>query len=267
MTQTPEPRTVLVVEDEDSLRRRPDRRPQARGLPRAGRPRRRRGARPVRRRAARPRAARRDAAEGVGHRRVPRAAVALERCRSSWSRPRAPRSTPSSASRSAPTTTSPSPTACASWSPACGPCCAARRPTSRAGARARGDVARGRRRARSTPSATRCVIRGEQVSLPLKEFELLGPAARERRPGAHPRHAHRPGVGRRLRRRHQDARRAHQAAARQGRGRPADPTPHRHHPRPRLQVRGAPRGLSADASTGAGPPCIADRRPGRDVGP
>ena len=43
------------------------------------RPRRRRGARHVRRRAARPRAARRDAAQGVGPRRVPRAAVALER--------------------------------------------------------------------------------------------------------------------------------------------------------------------------------------------
>ena len=65
--------TVLVVEDEDSLHRRAHPRAAARGLPRAGGPRRRRGARPVRRRAARPRAARRDAAEGVGHRRVPRA--------------------------------------------------------------------------------------------------------------------------------------------------------------------------------------------------
>jgi DNA-binding response OmpR family regulator len=26
---------------------------------------------------------------------------------------------------------------------------------------------------RSTPTATRCVVRGEEVALPLKEFELL----------------------------------------------------------------------------------------------
>ena len=41
----------------------------------------------------------------------------------------------------------------------------------------------------------------------------------QRRPGAHPRRAHRPDLGAELLRRHQDARRAHQAAAGQGRGR------------------------------------------------
>ena len=68
-------------------------------------------------------------------------------------------------------------------------------------------------------------IRGDEVRLPLKEFELLDPAARERRAGADPRDADRPGVGRRLRRRHQDPRRPHQAPAVQGRAatRPAPP--------------------------------------------
>ena len=45
---------------------------------------------------------------------------------------------------------------------------------------------RGRRRARSTPSATRCAIRGEPVPLPLKEFELLAPAARATPAGCSP---------------------------------------------------------------------------------
>ena len=44
-------------------------------------------------------------------------------------------------------------------------------------------------------------------------------AARSTPVGCCPRHAHRPGVGHRLRRRHQDARRARQAPAGQGRGR------------------------------------------------
>ena len=77
--------------------------------------------------------------------------------------------------------------------------------------RARPRAPRGRRSAAS------------EVQLPLKEFELLAAAARERRPGADPRHADRPGVGRRLRGRHQDPRRPHQAAALQGRGRPVRP--------------------------------------------
>ena len=149
--------------------------------------------------------------EGLGHRRLPAAARAVRRCRSSWSPPRAARSTPWSASRSAPTTTSPSPTGCASSSPGCGRCCA--------GAPATTAV---------TGSATRVEV--GDVRLDPERHEVDDPrrarapaaegvraaraAARERRPGAHPRHAHRPGVGLRLRRRHEDARRARQAAAR-----------------------------------------------------
>jgi len=48
---------------------------------------------------------------------------------------------------------------------------------------------------------------------------------------------HRPGVGRRLRGGHQDPRRAHQAPARQDRGRSRPSAAHRHRARPRLQVR------------------------------
>ncbi len=67
------------------LRRRPRRRAATRGLPRSQVA--RDGAEALDlfdAVAARPRAARRDAAQGVGHRRVPRAAQALARCRSSW---------------------------------------------------------------------------------------------------------------------------------------------------------------------------------------
>ena len=68
-----------------------------------------------------------------------------------------------------------------------------------------------------------------------------GVPAAQRRPGAHPRPADRPGVGRRLRRRHQDARRARQAAAGQGRGRPGRAQAPRDRARARLQVRGSRR--------------------------
>ena len=89
---------------------------------------------------------------------------------------------------------------------------------------------RRRRRSRwatcaSTPSATRWSIRGEPVQPAAQGVRAARAAARERRPGAHPRHPHRPGVGRRLRRRHQDARRPRQAAAGQGRGRPVATRP------------------------------------------
>ena len=74
------------------------------------------------------------------------------------------------ASRSAPTTTSPSPTGCGSWWPGCGPCCAGRRVTATATPRARslevGDVT-------LDPERHEVVIRGDDVQLPLKEFELL----------------------------------------------------------------------------------------------
>ena len=183
--------------------------------------------------------------EGVGHRRVPRAAPPLVRCRSSWSRPRAARSTRSSASRSAPTTTSPSRTGSASWWPACGPCSAAGPPRRAAPRRSSGealevgDVA-------LDPERHEVVIRGEPVSAAAQGVRAARAPARQRRPGAAPRDADRPGVGHRLRRRHQDPRRPREAAAGQGRARPVAPHPDRHHPGPRLQVRGA-QGLSAAA--------------------
>ena len=55
-------------------------------------------------------------------------------------------------------------------------------------------------------------VRGELVALPLKEFELLELLHAQRRAGAHARRAHRPDLGTELLRRHQDARRPHQAA-------------------------------------------------------
>ena len=64
-------------------------------------------------------------------------------------------------------------------------------------------------------------------------------AAGERGPGAHPRRAHRPHLGPELLRRHQDARRAREAAAGEGRGGPGQPDPHRHRARRRLPLREA----------------------------
>ena len=105
------------------------------------------------------------------------------------------------------------------------------------------------------PERHEVIIRGDQVSLPLKEFELLGILLEN--------------AGRVLTRetlidrvwgadyvgRHQDPRRAHQAAAGQGRGRPVEPEPHRHDPGARLQVRAAPerqgRGRRLGRSSGA----------------
>ena len=65
-----------------------------------------------------------------------------------------------------------------------------------------------------------------------------GVPAAQRRPRAHPRPDDRPGVGCGLRGRHEDARRARQAAAGQGRGRPGRAQAPRHRAGPRLQVRG-----------------------------
>ena len=64
-----------------------------------------------------------------------------------------------------------------------------------------------------------------------------GAAAAQRRPGAHPRPADRPRLGCRLRRRHQDPRRAREAAALEDRAGAVDAALHRHRPRPGLQVR------------------------------
>ena len=76
--------------------------------------------------------------------------------------------------------------------------------------------------------------------MPLKEFELLEVLHAQRRPRAHPRPADRPGLGHRLLRRHQDARRAHQAhpldASRRTRREPVDA---RDRARARLPLRGA----------------------------
>ena len=66
-------------------------------------------------------------------------------------------------------------------------------------------------------------VEGASVSMPLKEFELLELLLRNAGPGAHPRPAHRPGLGLGLRRGHQDPRRAREAAAQQGRAGPATP--------------------------------------------
>ena len=68
----------------------------------------------------------------------------------------------------------------------------------------------------------RVFVRGEEVHLRRKEFELLRLLVENSGPGADPRRAHRPGLGHRLHRRHQDARRAHQAPALAHRGRPLD---------------------------------------------
>ncbi len=80
-------------------------------------------------------------------------------------------------------------------------------------------------------------VRGAPVALPLKEFELLellmanaGRVFDARRP-------HRSRVGPELFRRYEDARRAHQAAAVEDRGRSREPEPHRHRAGRRLSLR------------------------------
>ena len=163
--------------------------------------------------------------EGVGHRRVPRAAAPLDGAdhhgHGQGRRDRHRRR----ASRSAPTTTSPSPTGCASWWPACGPCCGGRPSDDR-----RLHELERRRRSRSAtcaldPERHEVVIRGEQVDLPLKEFELLALLLENAGRVLTRETADRPGVGRRLRRRHQDPRRPRQAPAVQGRGGPVATRP------------------------------------------
>ncbi len=87
------------------------------------------------------------------------------------------------------------------------------------------------------PEQHHVVIRGEDTALPLKEFDLLhillANAGR-----VLPRETlDRPGVGQRLRGRHEDPRRPHQTSAGEGRGRPQHADSDRHHQGPGLQVR------------------------------
>ena len=63
-------------------------------------------------------------------------------------------------------------------------------------------------------------VGGEQGRPAAEGVRPAGDAAAQRGPGAHPDAADRPGLGRRLRRRHQDARRARQAAAGEDRAGP-----------------------------------------------
>ena len=94
---------------------------------------------------------------------------------------------------------------------------------------------------RLDPDSHEVTIRGAAGEPSAEGVRAPRAAARERRSGAHPRHAHRSSVGIRLRGRHQDARRAHQATALEGRERSREPDPHRHDPGPGLQVRRARR--------------------------
>ena len=93
-----------------------------------------------------------------------------------------------------------------------------------AGRRGRGRCRRATRSRSATcaldPERHEVIIRGDAVTPAAEGVRAARAAARERRPGAHPRHADRPGLGRRLRGRHQDPRRPRQAAAVQGRARP-----------------------------------------------
>ena len=63
-------------------------------------------------------------------------------------------------------------------------------------------------------------VNGVATAAAAQGVRAAGDAAAQRGAGAHPRPAHRPGLGQRLRRRHQDPGCAHQAAAQQDRGRP-----------------------------------------------
>ena len=80
-------------------------------------------------------------------------------------------------------------------------------------------------------------VAGVGVSLPLKEFELLHVLLANAGRVLPSRDPDRPGLGQRLRRRHEDPRRPRQTPALEDRARPEHAQPHRHDPRPRLQVR------------------------------
>ena len=80
-------------------------------------------------------------------------------------------------------------------------------------------------------------VRGGTVQLPLKEFELLQVLLRNADRVLTRMQLIDRVLGRRLRGRHQDAGRAHQAAAGQDRGRPGQAAAHRDRARPGLQIR------------------------------
>ena len=97
----------------------------------------------------------------------------------------------------------------------------------RAVLRRRGDAGRAGRRRRWRPARSGWTWTGTwspsaaaRSQLPLKEFELLELLLRNAGRVLTRDAAHRPGLGRRLRRRHQDPGRARQAAARQDRAGP-----------------------------------------------
>ena len=75
-------------------------------------------------------------------------------------------------------------------------------------------------------------------------------APREPRSGPHPRGPDRSRLGQRLRRRHQDPRRAHQATSHVDRRRPEEPDAHLHRARRRLPLRGH-EGLATDRRVAA----------------
>ena len=116
----------------------------------------------------------------------------------------------------------------------------------RAVLRRRGDAADGaapsrRARGRAGPDGRRAARRRRRRRAGRPAAQGVRPArvpAAQRRPGAHPRAADRPGLGRGLRRRHQDPRRPRQAAARQDRARPGEPEVPADRARPGLQARG-----------------------------
>ena len=178
------------------------------------------------------------------------------RCRSSWSPPREPRSIPWSASKWAPTITWPSPTGSESWSPGCALCFAGRhlpmeqrRVTLRTHRPKAVEAAGCRRGARSRWYSDRPRpspgLRAEQRGPSQAQgVRAALPADGERRSAAHPRCAHRSNLGLRLLRRHQNARRAHQATQNPRRGGPVLAQADHHHPGGRLPVRRRPDGAN-----------------------
>ena len=79
--------------------------------------------------------------------------------------------------------------------------------------------ARGRRRAARRRRATRCSCAASGSRCRSRSSSCSSCCSPNAGPGAHPRRADRPHLGPELLRRHQDARRAREAAAREGRGR------------------------------------------------